>query len=397
MKGVAVLDLGTSRAVCAYVEAVGDGTVRVVSQAEAPNRGLRRGVPTDLEETAKAIDNVVREVQRAVGGELEALVVSVSGAHLEGLNGHGYKPVVPRGRSITYQDVMEVVTHSRSLVLPPDREQIQAIPREFRVDGLRDVKRPIGMGGGTIEAITFIVTGSVAAVQNVERSVTMTGHKVEQMVASPLAAGLGVLSTAEIELGSAVVDLGAGTTGLGVFTGGSLSSMACLPVGAALVTSDVSKLLKTSPEEAERLKLAHAVATAKGLSERETVEVTQLGQTLARPLQRKVLVEIVESRLRETAIMVSQHIEKAGFAGMLPCGVVLTGGGAKLPGIDGLFEEEMPHLKVRLAPPVETGSAVALGLARWVLHCHDDLVPALGSNDWKDRVRTLFSIFRKEG
>lgn len=395
MKGVSVLDLGTSRAICATLVAEG-GELKTLARSEVPCRGVRRGIPTDLDETAKSIDNAVREVQKMVGSEIESLVVNVSGAHLEGLNGQGYKPIVPRGRHITYQDVMEVVMHSRSLVLPPDREQVQAIPREFRVDGLRDVKRPIGMSGGTLEAMTFIVTGSVVAVQNVERAVTMTGKRVDQMVLGPLAAGLGVLTQEEIDNGAAVVDLGAGTTDVGIFTNGSLASAVCLPIGAALVTSDVSKLLKTSPEEAERLKLTHAVAMAKGLAERETVEVTQLGQTEARPLQRKVLCEIVESRLRETAVMVAQHIEKAGLVGMLPGGVVLTGGGARLPGIDRLFEEEMPHLRVRVAQAAETGSAVALGLARFVLHCHDELVPALGPEGWKDRVRTLFSIFKKD-
>ena len=396
MNGVAVLDLGSSRALCAVFKPGENGATDIVAHAGSPCRGLRRGIPTDLEETAMAIDNAVREVQRSTGEEIERLIVNVSGVHLEGLNGQGYKPIVPRGRHITYQDVMEVVTHSRSLVLPPDREQVQAVPREFRVDGLRDVKRPIGMGGGTLEAVTFIVTGSVAAVQNVERATSMTGRSVEGLVAGPLAAGLGVLSTEEIENGAAVVDLGAGTTNVGVFTEGSVASIACLPVGASLVTSDVSKLLKTSPEEAERLKIAYAVASAKGLSERETVEVTQLGQTLARPLQRKVLCEIVESRLRETAIMVGQHIERSGMVGMLPGGVVLTGGGSKLAGIDRLFEEELPHVKVRIAPPVEGGSAVALGMARWTLHCDEELLPASGARGIKGSVRTLFSIFRKE-
>jgi cell division protein FtsA len=393
--GVVVVDLGTSRVICAVVTPTADGDLHVAARAEVLCKGVRRGIPTDLEETAKSIDNAVREVQRVTGTEIEWLVVNVAGAHLEGLNGQGYKPIVPRGRHITYQDVMEVVTHSRSLVLPPDREQVQAIPREFRVDGLREVKRPIGMGGGTLEAITLIITGAVAAVQNVERAVTMSGRKVDQMVLGPLAAGLGVLSQEEIDLGAVVVDLGAGTTDVGVFTGGSLSSAVCLPVGSALVTSDLSKLLKVSPEEAERLKLTYAMAVSKGLSDRETVEVTQLGQAEARPLQRKVLCEIAEARLREIAVMVAQHIEKAGQTGMLTGGVVLTGGGARMTGIEKLFEEELQHAKVRVAQEVSTGSAVALGMARFVLHCHDDLVPAAGADGWKGRVRTLFSIFQK--
>lgn len=392
---VAVLDLGSSKAVCAQFAGTGDD-LKVVARAEAPSRGLRRGVATDLEDTAKAIDTVVREVQKASGQEIGGLVVNVAGSHLECLNGQGYKPIVPRGRHITYQDVLEVVTHSRSLVLPPDREQVQAIPREFRVDGQRDVKRPIGMGGGTLEAVTLIVTGQTSALHNLERAVTIAGRKVDQMVLSPLAAGLGVLTQEEIDLGAVVVDLGAGTSDVGVFAGGSLASAISIPVGAALVTSDLSKLLKTSPEEAERLKIAHGLALSQGVSERETVEVTQLGQTEARPLQRKVLCEIIESRLREIAVMIAQHIEKAGLTGMLPGGVVLTGGGARLVGIERLFEEELRHTKVRVAQVPDTGSAVVLGLARFVLHCHDELVPASGPGGWQERVRTLFSIFRKE-
>ncbi len=395
MKHVAVLDLGTSRIVCAVVAANPDGDTKLLARAEVPCKGLRRGVVTDLDETAHAVDEAVREVQRGLGEELPDLVVNVAGSHLEGLTGQGYKPVVPRGRHVTYQDVMEVVSHSRSLVLPPDREQIQAVPREFRVDGLRDVKRPIGMGGGTLEAITFIVTGSVVAVQNIERAVNMAGRRVDQKVASPLAAGLGLLSQDEIDHGVAVVDIGAGTTDIGIFCDGSIVSAISLPISAGTVTSDISKLLNTSPEEAERLKLAYAVAYAKGIPEKETIEVVQLGSHEPRPLQRKLLCEIVESRTRETATMIGQYIEKSGLAGMLPGGMVLTGGGVRLRDLDRVFEEEMPQMKIRVAPTVETGSAVSLGLARFVLHCHEDLVPASAPEGVKGGIRTLFSIFQK--
>jgi cell division protein FtsA len=396
---VFTLDLGSTKVTCAAAS-MGEQGLTIQAIKSIACKGVRKGVLTDIDEATRAIDAAVRAVSQEMGQEIQSLVVAISGTHLEGMNAQGLKPIVPRGRHITFQDVLEVINHSRSVVLPPDREQIQALPREFRVDGTRDVRKPIGMSGAKLEVVTYIVTGYMSAVQNLDRAVTMANRKVEQMVLAPLAAGIGVLTQEEMDLGAVVVDIGGGTTDVAVFSNGSIAHSACLPVASGHVTSDISKLLKTSPEEAERLKIEHGCAFAKSVSEADSVSVMQLGQMQSRALQRRVLAEIAESRMREIATMVKQQIEKSGLYAMLPGGVVLTGGGAMMEGVDKAFEDVLKHLRVRVGQPDlpakfarETGAAVSVGMARFALQCYDELAPASGvQTDWKDRVKTLFSM-----
>lgn len=397
---VTVLDLGSTKAVCLVAARDPDRDMQIKAIASAECRGVRRGVVTDLDETAKAIDTAIRRAQSDAGIPIEDVIVSVSGTHVEGITGQGFVPIYPRSRAITREDVLQVINHSRQIMLPPDREMIQAIPREFRIDGQRGIQRPIGMNGGKLEAVTHIITGQTTLIQNIERAVTMAGKQVDQMVASPLASGLGVLTQEELELGAVVVDIGGGKTDVGIFSNGSIASVASVPIGSMLVTSDISKLLKTSPEEAERLKREFGAAMGRYANEKDSVDVLQIGQTIARPLQRRVLCEIIESRMRELAVMVRQQIEKSGMVGMLPGGLVLTGGGSALEGTDRLFSDVIKHLRVRVAEPAVPGSgpetrglACAVGMARFAIQCHEDeLGPAIGSGNWKDRIRTFWSL-----
>jgi cell division protein FtsA len=398
---VTVLDLGSSKATCLMASGGESGDLKVHGLATVESRGVKRGVVVDLEETSRAIDAVVRRVQQEADRDAGLLIVGVSGSHVEGQNAQGFVPIYPRSRHVTREDVHQVINHSRQLMIPPDREQLQAIPREFRIDGQRNIQRPVGMSGSRLEVVTFIVTGQSTHIQNLERSVEMAGRKVEQMMLQPLASGLGVLSQEELENGAAVVDIGAGKTDVAVFVGGSIAYTACLPIGSAHVTSDLSKLLKTSPEEAERLKIQYGAAMANSVSDKESVEVMQLGQIQARPMQRRVLCEIIESRMRELAVLVRQQVEKSGMVGMLPGGVAITGGGAAMPATDKLLESVLKHVRVRHAEPElggerRPGMAAAVGMARFAIQCAgDELSPASGNLSWKDRIRMIRSVLGK--
>lgn len=396
---VSVLDLGTHKAACLMAVPEATGGIRIVGAAEVECRGVRKGAIADLEETARAIDGACRRVQQEAGRDIDAVVVGIGGRHLEAVEARGYVPIYPRTRSITRDDVLQVVNHSRQVVLPPDREQIMALPREFKIDGQSGIQKPVGMVGSRLEVSTFLATAETAQIQNLERALAMTGRKAAMLVPQPLASGLGVLRPEEIELSSAVVDIGAGGTQIAVFVNGSIVYAAYVPVGSGHVTSDISKLLKTSPEEAERLKHIGA-AVAEDVRGGDMVEVMQIGQIQARPLDRRVLCEIIESRMKELATMVRQQLERSGHFATLPGGIALTGGGGLLEGTPKLFETVLGHHRVRLAAPEGLGKsahsptlAAAAGLARFALDEDDDeLTTASANGKWSHKVRTLWSM-----
>lgn len=400
---VTVLDLGSTKAVCLAARLTAQGSLEVVAMAQAPCSGLKRGVVSDIDLAASAATEVIRKVESALGSPVGPITLGIGGSHLEGVNAQGFVPIVPPTKPISSDDVLRVVNHSRQLMMPPDREQLQAIPREFRVNGQRGIAKPVGMAGSKLEVMTYIVTGQIPHIQNLERVLQIAGRQVAGMVLMPLASGLGVLSEQDLEIGCVVVDIGGGTTDVAVFAGGSIAYHACIPIGGQMVTSDLSKLLKTAPEDAERLKLKHGAAVAATVPEGDGVDVLQIGQEQARPMQRRVFCEIVESRMREVAVMVRQQIERSGLFGVLPGGVVLTGGGSQMPAAFQLFESTLQHLRVRRGVPKVEGQikhsvarpelATAVGLARYAMdNTGDDLETVVGDSGWKQRVRSLWGL-----
>lgn len=399
---IAVLDLGSTKAACLAVKESSKG-LEAVALATVPCNGLRRGVVTEIEAAASSIDKAVRKVEQEIGQSVPSLVVGVAGSHLESIDARGLVPIYPTGREITRDDLLQVMNHSRHITLPEDREQIQALPKEFRVDGQASARPPLGRTGSKLEVSTCLITGKTTHVESLEKAIAMAGKGIDMVVLQPLASGLGVLAPQEMDVGCAVVDIGGGTTDVAIFSNGSIISIASLPIGGQLVTADISKLLKTSPEEAERLKIESATATSAVVGPDETAEVLQLGQTHTRPMQRRVLCEIVESRMRELAQAVKHQIERAGLGGKLPGGIVLTGGGSRMTGIEKLFEGVMPQTRIRMGAPRLGGKlatavdvpemATAIGLARFALECADDeLATAAGAGNWKERIRTFWSL-----
>jgi cell division protein FtsA len=278
------------------------------------------------------------------------------------------------------------------------------MPREFVIDGEHGIHQPIGRPGTQLEVSTYVLTAKREALEPLEQAIGLAGKRVGQLIAGPLASGMGVLSAQDIEFGSVCIDIGGGKTDIAVFCEGSLIHTACIPIGGILVTSDIAHLVRTSTETAEMLKVTKGGAMAKLIPDGDSVDVIQLGQIQARPMQRKVLCEIIESRMREIANHVKESLEGSGqkrFAN----GVALTGGGSLLPGTAELFEGILGVGPVRTGRPVPALPAMpvnapsassfsaAVGLARFAFDSfEDELAPASGGN-WQAKVRSLWSMF----
>lgn len=399
---VAILDLGSSKAACLAAELDESGELRIVGAASAANEGVRKGTIVVVEETASAADQAITEVERQTSTKFDEVSVTAGGGTLQGLKAQGYVPVYPRTRPISRDDVLQVLNHSRKMVLAEGREAVQAVPMEFRVDGRSAGRRPLGLTGGRLEVSTLLVTNDVGQARMIEQSVSMSGRRVEQFVLGALASGAAVLAPAQVDEGSAVVDIGAGSCEIGVFHRGAFQFTASVPIGGQHVTADVAKLLKTSPQEAESLKQKYGAAKASMADEQASVDVLQLGQIERRPIAHRVFLEIVEARMLEMAKLVRQQLERSGLFGMMPGGVTLTGGGSLLPGTAELFEGVLQHAKVRTVRPDLDGPygelagrpemAASVGAALFLLEaCTDELGIDGEAGGFGGRIKTFLA------
>lgn len=394
-----VLDIGGSKVVALAASRHESGVMNVHGIVTVDSFGMRKGAIADMTAVSRCADTALRHLAHDIGADaINSATVLISGTQVEGSTVQGFKPIIPKNRAITNQDVMEVVNHSRSGFCPPEKVQIQAIPREFRVDEQGTTQKPVGQSGGKLEVSSYLVTGNSAHVKNFEVALNTTDKTVEEFIYGPLASGLGVLTQNEIQKGTLVLDIGATKSDLAIFVGGSLAYAACIPLGGRNVTSDLSQLLNCEEEEAQRLKHAYGCALAKGISEKEAIEVLQVGNDSPRPLQRKVLCEIIESRTREIAKLTRSHLEKSGYGGMLESGVVLTGGGSHLVKSTDLFTEAFNGMSVvQREPDIKgaknlSGIAAAVGAANYVFQTRDELSPISGNSSWQDRAKGLWSM-----
>ncbi|HEY6115351.1 MAG TPA: cell division protein FtsA, partial [Candidatus Dormibacteraeota bacterium] len=328
------LDLGTSRVAVVIAESEEDPLtpVSILGVGESPSDGLRKGAVVNLEKTIASIQAATVAAERMAGCRIESVVVSLGGAHLWSQNSTGVVAVSHPDHEIGEDDVHRVVEASRAISVASDRQVIHVIPRAYTVDGQDGVRDAVGMTGHRLEVETNIITGAQTAVQNVIKCVHGAGFDVEDVVCVGLAAGEGVLTPQEIELGVCLVEIGAGTTSVVVYNEGSARHLAVLPVGGNHVTSDIAIGLRTTLDEAENLKLNYGHALPDVIDHAEKVEVRQVGGDRIQALPRRFLAEIIGPRMQEIFVMSRDEVRKCGFEGLLPAGVVVSGGGARLMG-----------------------------------------------------------------
>ena len=350
------------------------GGLAILGAGESPSEGLRKGVVVNIERTLQSINAAAQSAERMAGFRCESVVVTLAGPHLSSQLSRGVIAVSRPDREIAHEDVERVVEASRAVAVASDREVIHVIPRTFTVDGQEGVKDAAGMTGVRLEVETQIVTGAQTSVQNVIKCVHQAGFDVEDVVSQGLASAQSVLSENEMELGVCLIDVGAGTTDVVVLSEGSALHLAVLPVGGNHVTSDIAIGLRTTLAEAETLKLNYGHTLPPVIPAEERIEVREVGGERVQQVPRRFLAELIGPRMREIFELARDELRRSGFDGVLPAGVVVTGGASRLLGTVDAAQAVFDS-SVRLGLPTGFGGlsdrvagpsfAAATGLVRW--------------------------------
>jgi cell division protein FtsA len=342
------IDVGTTK-VCTLVARLEENEkIRILGVGIEPAQGIRKGTVVDLNAASLAIAHSVEKAERTSGLEIDSALVSLAGSHVTSINSKGVVGV--SGRTIDYDDILRAVDAARAVSIPHNREVIHVIQRGFTVDGQEGIRMPIGMHGYRLEVETHIITAAAATVENLREAVASAGTHVSQFVLNPLASGEVVLSETEREMGVVVCDMGGGTTDLAVYINGDVWHTSVISVGGNHITSDIAHGLRLPQPAAEEIKLQHGHAIQSAIGVDEYFLVRAFGEEEPVRVSRKDLVHIIEARAEEVFSLVLQEIKRSGYDGLLPAGMVLTGGASALPGIRDLASQVL-GLPVQIAQP----------------------------------------------
>lgn len=328
------LDIGSTKVTCVVgLLEEGQTLPSVIGVGMAPSGGMRRGVVVDIEETVSAISAAIDEAERISGVHVASATVSIDGAHVSSINSKGLIAVGRADQEISPEDLHRAEEAASAIQMPPNREVLQVFPRGYTVDDQTGIKDPVGMHGVRLEVETHIIIGATPAIKNLQRAIYQAGVDIDNQVLVPLAAARAVLTKRQKELGVAVVDIGGGTTGIAVYEEGEVLYSSILPVGGAHITNDLAIGLRTNVDVAEKIKLKYVKAVSSKAQTTEKIRVEEL-EGDDKVVQRRELNKIAGSRLEEIMAMIKAELRKIGKDGMLPGGIVLTGGTANMPGIE---------------------------------------------------------------
>ncbi len=391
------IDVGSAKTCVLVAEAMDTG-LRYRGHGVAESRGSRKGIIVDLEKAVSSIQKAVELAEDACGVPIEHALLGVSGAHVRGVNTQGGLSFGARTREISRDEIRLAVDKARAIPMPADREILHLLPHEFILDDHTSVHDPLGMLAGRLEVRVHMITAAASATQNVVTAVNRAGVHVDDTIFEPLACADSVLRADERELGVCLADIGAGSTSLVVFQEGAVAHTAVLPVGGDHFTSDLSVGLCTPLAEAEKVKKLYGNAIVTLIPEGNEVEVPSVGDRVSRLISQRMVGEILGPRARELFEMLRDNLRHSGMLDICLAGIVLTGGGSRLPGMLDIADSVLRR-PVRLSWPMPLAKmpstlaqpeyAMAIGMIFYGHRARS----ARGMQDfrWSSRLMSLFA------
>ena len=370
----ASIDVGTTKICTLVAEIAAEGEMRILGVGVAPAAGLSRGMVDNIRDASESIRGSVEKAERSSATRILSAHVGIAGSHIQSLNNRGIVAIPERQRPIAADDISRALDGARVVSLPANREILHVIPRYYVVDGQDSVSDPLGMYGQRLDVETHIITGTVSAIHNLTHCIEGIGVQVDSLILQPLASAEAVLEEEEKRQGVVVADIGGGTTDVAVFLDGAVYHTAVLPVGGHHLTRDVVIGLRCPYQAAEQAKSTAGHAIPSSIDPDETVELEAFGSEKRKTIDRRQLCEIIQARTEEILEMVVMEVKRSVQGDIVSAGLVLTGGTAKLAGID-ILAEQVTGLPARVGRPrnlqglsdtlADPAYAASVGLLQW--------------------------------
>tara|TARA_B100001173_G_C16022645_1_gene562737 strand:- start:1838 stop:3187 length:1350 start_codon:yes stop_codon:yes gene_type:complete len=335
------LDIGTTKIVAMVGKKNEFGKVEILGIGKSKSLGVHRGVVNNITQTIQSIQYAVEEAKVLSGKEIDEVVVGIAGQHIRSLQHSDYITRTNSQEVISLEDVERLIQQVYKLVMLPGEEIIHVLPQEYKVDGQAEIKEPIGMYGGRLEANFHVVVGQVTSIKNIGRCVKSAGLSMGNITLEPLASSEAVLSQEEKEAGVALIDIGGGTTDLAIFKDGIIRHTAVIPFGGNVITEDIKEGCSIIEKQAELLKVKFGSAWPGENRDTEIVSIPGLRGREPKEISLKTLSKIINARVVEIMEQVFLEIKNYGHDDQkkkLIGGLVLTGGGSQLNHIKQLAE-----------------------------------------------------------
>ena len=333
---IVALDVGTSKIVVIVAELLPDGVLKIIGLGQHVSKGLKKGVVVNIESTMQAIQRAVEEAELMADCKIKDVYTGIAGSHIKSLNSHGMVKI--KDSEVSQMDIDRVIETAQAITLPPDQQVLHILTQEYVVDQQHDIIEPIGMSGMKLEVKVHIITGAVAAAQNIIKCIKRCGLDVTELVLQPLASAEAVLTKDERDLGVCLVDIGGGTTDIAVIKNGQIQHTVVIPIAGDQVTNDISVAFRTPNQSAEDIKIHHGSAMTNMASANEIIEIPLVDGRDPKKITTLSLAQVIQPRMEELFDLIKNELIRSKTMDAISSGIVITGGSSMLNGAVELAE-----------------------------------------------------------
>ena len=345
---ISALDIGTSKVVVIVAELQSDGILKIIGKGQHVSKGLKKGVVVNIENTMQAIQRAVEEAELMADTKITEVYTGIAGSHIRSINSHGMVKI--KDEEVTQMDVDRVRETAEAINLATDQEVLHTLPQEYIIDDQQDIKEPLEMSGMKLNVKVHIISGSIAARQNIIKCIRRCGLEVIDLVFQPLASSHAVLTQDEKELGVCLIDIGGGTTDIAVIKNGAFQHTSVIPVAGDQITNDIAIAFRTTTQIASDIKETYGSAMPSLSSTNEEIEISLVDGEKPKIITPKALAQVIEPRIEELFEQVQNEINRSPMGNRIDSGIVITGGSSMLKGMVEIGEKIF-NMPVRIGIP----------------------------------------------